>query len=766
METRGSDPPGKLPWVRRLLGQFRWAVLLTYLVLLGGTPVGELNGWVQAANGSLALSLIVVWLRRARRETDRLDIAIIVALLLFLTTAVLSVVPRQSFAAAIQATALAAGFYLARRGPSRQGDGSVLTILGWICVFVVGVTLAAWVGIWISWLQGTGWSQGPPLSIPLPGGAFGNRHYVGTLVLLLAPALWGAAFRQRWPFVAYAGSVGGAGVVLMDASRTIVAAAIVASLTVAAMHARPLITRLRGGVGWLVFGATALLVIAAVGAAPLILERLTNLSKLLVRFTLWDNAIDVWRGHPVAGVGPGVYPFSYFMTDYFADLNYAPRHPDNAAAQLMVEAGILGIAAATITVTAILLHARRRWHSNPAAIWALTAFLVACVGTNPTDFLFLLVPALIWAAILAPAGHRTSGQDPVPRRSEAWNRLLTVAIVPVAIAVLLTSVGSVGYQLARGQYRSGDIVGATRMLRIAAAVDPGQALYWREWGTLLVASGNPKGGRRAFERALWLVPWEPGAIRGLALADLAIGDPRAALADAQAALRVRPHTVASAIIVAAAALEADAPNISAAAMSSVLLDAPYLGFVPWSDTVLSHVNMRVALAAAGQIAGDHRGGGTTIGPVLVVLMAGAGDATAAAGSTGTHSARALAAIAQCDEAAAEREIQLAGNLEREDASYWFALAVVSRTFPRLDIPGSDMASRYLGLHGSPGPLTTSLISEVEDEWRYRRPSLEVSGPLTSMPGISRGQWLLVNDPAGAMSGVTRWPPTCQGAVTQ
>lgn len=766
MEPCGTDLPAGVRRIRKLLTLAGWATPLTYLVLLGGTPVGELNGWVQAANGILAMGLIAVWLRRAPRNADGLDAAIIVALLFFLTSAVLSLLPRQSFFAAIQATALAAGFYLARRELIGEARVTVQVVLGWICLFVVGVTLAAWVGTWVAWLQAADWSEAPPLTIWLPAGAFDNRHYVATLVLLLVPALWSEMFRQRWAILTIAGTTGAVGIVLMDASRTLVVAAIAASFTVAAMHARTIAERFRGRILVLVIATSAVLLAGAVMMAPLILERITNLPKLMARFAFFWNGIDVWLDHPLAGVGPGVYPFSYFVNDYFANVNYAPRHPDNAATQLLVEAGLLGIAAGAIVLIAIAAAARRRWRGNAAATWALVMFLVACIGTNPTDFLFLLVPALIWAAMLVPASRESRLTFLSRRHSPRWNRLMLLLAMPVAAATLLTSVGSVAYQVGGDRYRAGDAVGATRALDIAVTVDPGHAFYWRERGSLLLASGSPQEGRASFEQALRLVPWDPGAMRGVAVARLAAGDPDAALAAASAAFRIQPHSAANAIVVAVAALEAGEPGTSATAVSIALLEAPYLGFVPWSDTILRNVDVRLALAAAARAVSGYRAGEYGIGLVLVVLMAGAGDASAAAASGGTYSGRALAAVAECDKSAAQREIRLAGDTEREFDYFWISSTLVREAFPRIEVSGPGSAARYIGLPDSPGPSTSSLLADgVDDVLRYRRASLDVSTPMIVMPNAASGRWLLINDPAEAMSRVVRWPPDCDSVAT-
>jgi O-antigen ligase/tetratricopeptide (TPR) repeat protein len=751
--------------VQRLIRQLGWAALIWYLLFIGGTPTGDFNGWSQAANGVLGLGLIYLWLRRAPRAADRLDIAVLGALLLFLASAVVSLMPRQSFGAATQATALVAGFYLARRelgGPSRS---TVEAVLGWTCLVVLAVTLPVWIGTWIRWLNLAGWSNPPPLSIWLPGGVFHHRHYLATLIILLAPALWSSGFRHRWPFLSLAGTVGSVCIVVMDASRTLIAAVLIASVVVALMQARRMSPHARRVFRRVSGASAAALVVATVVAAPVLLERMGNLSKLLARFTLWDNSIDVWAHHPVAGVGPGVYPFSYFLTDYFADHIYSPRHPDNAVVQLLTESGLLGLAAVAIVLIAVAAAARHRWRKEPHALWALTAFTVACVGTNPSDFLFLVVPALLWTGMLVPAEPQ-QWEAPIAARSPSWARrhALSIVAVPVGAAILLTSLASLVYQSARDRYVSGDHVAAAQALDIAIALDPAQAFYWRERGGLRLASANADGARADFERALKSVPFDPGALRGLALANLLSGDGQLAVTTAEKAVHLQPQSILSATVLAVVAQGAGVPNVSRAALARALLEAPYFALVPWTDTVLNRFDRAEALANASRAVGDYRSGETTIGAVLVVIMAAKKDGSSTVNGAIpalTHSARALTAIAGCNAERAMAEIKLAASIERESADFWIASAVISQTLPQSESFGPQFAAMYLGMNSNQGPASSSLVSDGgNDSLRYRREPLEITESNAVMPAPFRGLWLLTNDPLAALSRDGQWPPEC------
>jgi tetratricopeptide (TPR) repeat protein len=434
--------------------------------------------------------------------------------------------------------------------------------------------------------------------------------------------------------------------------------------------------------------------------------------------------------------------------------------------QVLTESGLLGLAALAIVLTAVAVAARHQWTKEPHAAWALTAFIVACVGTNPSDFLFLVVPALLWTAILVPAQPEQL-EAPVAPRSPSWVRrhALSIAAVPVAAAILLTSTASLVFQSARDRYVSGDQAGAAQALDIAIALDPAQAFYWRERGGLRLASADAYGARADFERALTSVPFDPGALRGLALANLLSGDRQGAFHIADEAVRLQPQSLLSAIVLAVAAQEAGAPEVSQGALSRALLEAPYFALVPWTDTVLNRFDRNEALADASRAVADYTSGETTIGAVLVVIMAGEGAAplTLIGGiPAATHSARALAALAGCNAERAVAEIQLAASAERESADFWIASAVISQTLPQSKTFGPQLAAMFLGMTRDEGPASSSLVSDGGNEaQRYRRAPLEIMDSNAAMPALFRGLWLLTTDPLTALSRVVQWPPECR-----
>jgi len=298
---------------------------------------------------------------------------------------------------------------------------------------------------------------------------------------------------------------------------------------------------------------------------------------------------------------------------------------------------------------------------------------------------------------------------------------------------------------------------------VALSLDPGESIYWRERGGLRLASGDVDGAREDFNYALKSVPFDPGALRGLVLADLVDGKNDSALVLAKRADQLQPGSIASALLLAVAAQADGHGDVYDGALSKALLEAPYIALAPWANTVLSRTNVQDALGNASRLAGRSPTQETTIGAVLVVLMAGSGDAAAAADAAvpaAAHSARALAALATCNADLATREIRLAGKFERESPHFWIASAIVSQAIPQSGALGPGLAALYRGWDENQGPATNSLVADGGDVWRYRRIPLQIMGPQVAMPGLFRGTWLLTNEPLAALSRLGAWPPTC------
>ena len=156
----------------------------------------------------------------------------------------------------------------------------------------------------------------------------------------------------------------------------------------------------------------------ASGVGGSLLERLTNFESVGWRTAMWEALIDWWLAHPLAGGGPGSFPWLLQGTGYFDTSSFAPRHPDSAPIQLLAEAGLLGIAGLVVLLAAIAPALVRSRAAAPT--FALVAFATASLGSNPTDFAFMVIVAIAWVAYA------------IPRRSAAGPALHASGLRPAA----------------------------------------------------------------------------------------------------------------------------------------------------------------------------------------------------------------------------------------------------------------------------------------------------------------------------------------------
>jgi len=497
-----------------------------FAVLIGGTALGELDPLLRLLTALMAGTFILVYALKAPTRADRVDRGVLLSLLFFAGAAVMSQFPRQSFDALLGALALTAVLFFARGQLFRdEVRVAFIFVLIGVSAVVTFQTASRWLSETLEWWSLTGWTVLPPLELNFSAAPWGHRHDLALLNVMLYPSWW---LGRPGPLRRAAGTVVGVLtvlIVIVDGSRMLWLALAVATL---ALLVPPLFRRLRSN-GWfriaLVSGTlVAIGVLAVSGLGMAVVDRLLNVDSLGWRSAMWVSLYDAWLAHPIAGLGPGSFPWVLQLTDYFQTNSWAPRHPDSVFFQLIAEAGILGIAAlATLVVTLLVPVLRGR---STAAAWALTTFAVAGIGSNPTDFAFLVVVAVGWVAFAVP---RDDGgpRDPEPRWRPAQLALLA-GLAIIASAYSMTIAAAFLYEDARQAVAREDLARARRGLDAAIALDPGLALYARQRGTLSYVEGNAPAGIRDLELAAQLNPSDDLAWRTLALAYTGVGNDDAA----------------------------------------------------------------------------------------------------------------------------------------------------------------------------------------------------------------------------------------------
>lgn len=492
-----------------------------YLIIIGGTPFGELLGWIRAANALLAAGVILAYFNQAQFRADRIDRGVLLALLLFAAASVFSSFPRQSFDALLAALAYAAGFYVMRTAArDRAARNMMVRAMMLLSVIVTGLVIVRSLSIHLEWLSLTRGTVLPPIGLSVPAWPWGHPYDVALLAMMLFPS---------W-LVGSPGLLRRVGALLMgvlvvflvvsSGSRNLWLALGGATILLGLPVVAAILRMSRGAKALGAIGLLAVVTLLFATLGGTLLDRLSTLSTLGQRFTMWSASVDAWMDRPIAGYGPGAFPWVLQRTDYFDTNSLAPRHPDSALFQLLPEAGLLGIAAVAVLVL-ILLPALARSHLTPAR-WALAAFLIAAIGANPTDFPYLIVAAVVWAALALPrfAAVAAPGRTMRPRV-----RMALIAGLGIAgIAYASTLAAGVIYDSAFEAIGLGQDEAAQGQLDTAVLLDPGMALYSRQRGTLRLLQGDPGAAVDDLERATALNSSDDLAWRTLAMAYRAEGD--------------------------------------------------------------------------------------------------------------------------------------------------------------------------------------------------------------------------------------------------
>ena len=484
---------------------------LVYGVLLGGTGLGELHPVLRVVNGLVAGGVIVGYVLLAPRRADRIDLACLLALLVFLASALLSAFPRQSLDSALGALTWTAAFFLARiLMADADARPWLIRILIGLSVVLTLVAAARWLPSTIEWWMITGVT--PPLDMNRSGVLWGHRHDLALVVAVLYPAWWVGA---RSPIRTAAAMVFGiltAVVVLVDGSRTnwlaLVLAGLVVAVPVGLRRWQP--ERRTLAIAGAVAGVGVVIGFVS-GVIPSLLDRLLTTNTLVSRADMWGALLQVWGDRPVNGFGPGSFAWLLQQTDYFDANSWAPRHPDSLPFQVLPEVGLLGVAAIAIVVVAL---APGVWRAHWASRFALLAMAFAAIGSNPTEFGFFVLVGIAWAAYAVPHEARPA----VATEPARWPRFASIgAVAVIGIAFLSTAVGAFAHDAARREIDRGNLREAASQLRLAERLDPGLALYPRLLGTALFLSGDQNGSLTELRRALNLNQNDDLAWRTLAV---------------------------------------------------------------------------------------------------------------------------------------------------------------------------------------------------------------------------------------------------------
>jgi O-antigen ligase/tetratricopeptide (TPR) repeat protein len=512
-----------------------WATLaafiaLAYFVLLGGTAIGELDPALRSLNAVIAACLLVRYVWRMPMAGDRIDRGVLVAVVLFAIAGILSHALRQSFDAVLEAATYAAALFTARDLLAREPvRAAFVRLLMGLSLLLTLVAAFRWFPLLIGWWLATDRTVLPPLNFELSGIPWGHRYDLALTLVVLYPAWWVRATSPLRRLGAVIVGILAALIVLIVGSRTLWAALGIATLLVGAPTVVRVWRRNPQARGILVGGILAILVLIVLsGVAAALLQRASSATSVGWRTAMWGPLLEVWARNPIAGYGPGSFPWILQLTNYFDTNTWAPRHPDSVPLQLVAEAGLLGILS-VVVVVATLLPPILRGRSDAARFVAFT-IAVASFGANPTEFPFLMAVVIGWVAFVIP--HETKAHEALRGVLRPLPVASFIALGVVAAAYLATLGAAFSYESARSAVVDGDLDEARRAFDVAISFDPSLALYRRQRGELAYLEGDAKDAAADLQEATRLNPSDDLAWRVLALASSAMGKE----AGAQAAL--------------------------------------------------------------------------------------------------------------------------------------------------------------------------------------------------------------------------------------
>jgi UDP-GlcNAc:undecaprenyl-phosphate GlcNAc-1-phosphate transferase len=167
------------------------------------------------------------------------------------------------------------------------------------------------------------------------------------------------------------------------------------------------------------------------------------LSTSGVRYDYWRIAVRAWEDHPVAGLGAGGYPVSYFRQRRTVE---DIRQPHSLGLQVLAELGVVGALLFLAWLGALCWGVWRWMRAGSRTDRLVTAagagLFAAWLSQTSGDWLHLLAGvtgvALVGAAVLLrPLPEEAESPGPARRQVARTTRLFAVAGVAVAVAVLV-----------------------------------------------------------------------------------------------------------------------------------------------------------------------------------------------------------------------------------------------------------------------------------------------------------------------------------------
>ena len=735
-------------------GRLALAVVGLYLVLVGGTELATLYAEIRAINGLLSIGVIAVAITRRWPRPDVLAVATALAAIGFTFAALVSPLPRYTFDVALAGLSYAAGFLLLRRALAHPATYVwARQLLAVVALAFIATFTVIWLGLWASWLTATEFTLLPPLTLPLQTIFFRHVHVVAFTAALLLPAVWALPGMLIGNMVRAAATLATLFLVLASGSRTVLLAALLATIAVYGYRWRSrLRVSRRAAIG---LGAVAAAVIAGVvlaGAADSLTQRLLTITTIAARGEIWGSTVSGWLERPLFGYGPGTFLLAFPWTGYYDTNVFSPRHADNAFLQLLFELGLVG-AALVLPMVVLVLRRALVVVPRPEARWSILFVAFGTITDNPTDTVGLVVLVIFWgAAIASPTAIEAAMPLAATRQLLRAGALLALGVV--AVAWISLTVADFSYSGARRAAATRSETNAERQLTLAATLDPTNALYRRQLGVLHASRGEVTTAVRHLEVALALNGADDVTRRGLGLLYLDMGrDDNADRLTASAVSLRGTEPVNHLARVHVQLAQGDEAGAAESAARAVALRHWVVAADGWERFLDPLSTDEVADLAAARMRQENPPRSSLPEIAWVLGMVGRGEEGAAVGAEGGDpTAEAIGLMFDCRPDEATAVLEAAARTHGSDSGYWLMryLAVL--------LAGEDtaMTERVLtvflptiatSLHGTDRPRASSpLVDELRDTYLYDRLPMRYDMGGVRFPNAAAGPLSWLRDP--------------------
>lgn len=616
--------------VARRARLFAYLALVVYLTFLGGTFYSDFNLGLRVFHQVAITLLLGSWLvglllRKEGMPGTGLEAPMLLLMGVRLLSGWTGMNPRMSVELFWRPITHLVGLYwlvwlFRRRGWGLLYRAFFLTT-GVVCIVGL-IEFAGWyVGLPFLPVFQQGWLQIDGLASPIPpvqwrlNFTLSNATSLSSYLSLLIPPALAMAFRARRTEgrVAWLGLTGMALVVqLLTRSRggllaLVVSLPLLATGMVVIYRVRLVVLAQRFRRSKLSWIATGGLLLAAGGFAAMVLPSyLGRVSTIHVRFELWRCALEMIAGHPLLGVGTGLFGQAFRSCLSLHASNYEQfTNAHNLYLNVAAESGLPALAALGWLLVALARVAWRRWRNADSdqervmvagTLAALLGFAANClVDTLPATPLVLPVMILVAWLVAPVSGSKRSAST--MRRGMVGAAAMLAVLAVYAAGLLRVDLGQLHFERSLQAAGRGELKAAVVEIDRARVIDPGLELYdfQRAYYLGVLAESKPDEYlESALEAATGALEWDH--TYSLHLANLAAlnwqaGDEQRAIADIQRAIEINPPDVSHWLDLGVMLEGAGRRDDALLAYATVLTQAPRLagsGFWQASDFRREH----------------------------------------------------------------------------------------------------------------------------------------------------------------------------------